>query len=50
MLRDNSKQKTKEEVTIVNFKKNVKGNISLVKSKYSKGSGSNNYKANRKFQ
>ena len=50
MLRDISKQKTKEVTTVKKKKKIVKGNISLVKSKYSKGTGSKNYKANRKFK
>ena len=48
MSSDISKQKTKEQVTTVNTKI-MKGNISLVKSTYSKDSDSSNYKENRKF-
>ena len=49
MSSDISKQKTKEQVTTVNTKI-MKGNISLVKSTYSKDSDSSNYKENRKFK
>ena len=49
MSSDISKQKTKEQVTTVNTKI-MKGNISLVKSTYSKDSDSSNYKENRKYK